>query len=90
MPDPLERLERHLTAAQDELNKARKLIKRTTLDYSTNFEYVAHAMADALRVQLQVYEQRPDLTPEHLKPDWATNVPPDATWTREFDDDDNS
>ena len=83
--DALTQLDQHLTVATTSLNEAGRILKRTELHYSTNIRRIVEAMASILAVQLEIYELRPDLTPEHLTPGWASSAPHDAPWKREDD-----
>lgn len=80
--DLLEQLNERLESASVALGKASTLIKHTQLDYRTNFDRVAEALATILAIQLAIFEHRPDLRPDHLKPEWNSSAPPDAVWKR--------
>ncbi len=81
--DQLVELNDALAAASGTLDSARKLIKRTQLDYHGNIVRIAKALETILEIQLEIYEHRPELKPDHLKPDWNSSAPPDSNWERE-------
>jgi hypothetical protein len=70
----LDALDRDLNRATKLLGDCARRIRRTELSHSENRRLIGQALAKILQIQLQIYERRPDLTPEHLTKEW--NDPP--------------
>jgi len=65
----LDRLDRQLTKSARILDDSARLIRE--LDFGKeNIGRIAEALVMIFEIQNQIYEQRPDLTPEHLKKEW--------------------
>ena len=65
----LDRLNRQLTKSARTLDDSARLIR--DLDFGKeNIGRIAEALVQIFEIQNQIYEQRPDLTPEHLKKEW--------------------
>jgi len=65
----LDRLDRQLTKSARILDDSARLIR--DLDFGKeNIGRIAEALVMIFEIQNQIYEQRPDLTPEHLKKEW--------------------
>ena len=65
----LDHLDRQLTKSARILDECARLIR--DLDFGKeNIGRIAEALVQIFEIQNQIYEQRPDLTPEHLKKEW--------------------
>jgi hypothetical protein len=66
----LERLNRQLAMSSRMLDDCAGLIRDLELNPKENIRRIGEALVLIFDVQDQIYEQRPDLTPEHLKKEW--------------------
>ncbi len=63
----LEELNNLLTEATRLLDKAASQIRDLNLNKQTNIRKVGEALVLAFEIQRDIYERRPDLTPDFLK-----------------------
>ncbi len=63
----LDRLDSQLRQAAKLLNDCAKLIRDIQLDSKSNIRRIGEALVNVFEIQNQIYERRPDLTPDHLK-----------------------
>jgi len=73
----LERLNRQLELSTGMLGDCSRLIRDLELNHHENIRRIGEALMLIFDIQGQIYEQRPDLTPEHAKKGW--NRPKSAT-----------
>ena len=66
----LERLDRQLAMSTRMLGDCAGLIRDLELNTKENLRRIGEALALIFAIQDHIYEQRPDLTPEHLKKEW--------------------
>ena len=63
-------LDRQLTKSARMLSDCARLVKDLDFNRRENMKRIAAALTTIFEVQNQIYERRPDLTPEHLKKEW--------------------
>jgi hypothetical protein len=63
----LERLNQLLTEAAKLLDDAASEIRDSQLATDRNVKRIGEALASISEIRLEVYQQRPDLAPKHLK-----------------------
>ena len=73
----IERLNRQLELSTGMLGDCSRLIRDLELNPNENIRRIGEALLLIFDIQSQIYEQRPDLTPEHAKKGW--NRPKSAT-----------
>jgi hypothetical protein len=73
----LERLNRQLAMSWMMLGDCSRLIRDLELNHEENIRRIGNALLLIFDILDQIYEQRPDLTPEHVKKEW--NRPRSAT-----------
>jgi len=66
----LDRLNRQLTKSARTLGDCAALIVDLRFSSSENVRRIGNALVMIFEIQNQIYEQRPDLTPEHVKKEW--------------------
>ena len=64
----LDSLDARLTRAARLLDQSAALIRDLDLDSETNIRKIGEALANVFEIQNDIYEKRPDLMPDHLKP----------------------
>jgi hypothetical protein len=67
----IEQLEAQLRLVSRELNQAAKLIRDNNLNASANIRRIAVALGEITDIMLQIYQVRPDLTPDQMRPEWG-------------------
>ena len=78
----LERLDRQLAMSSSILGDCAALIRDLDLNAHENIRRIGETLQRLFAIQRQIYELRPDLTPEYLKKEW--NRPMSATEGREY------
>lgn len=63
----LEKLDMQLTAAAEILASSTKYIKELDLRRRENIRLIGEALAHIFDILDQIYEERPDLMPQHLR-----------------------
>jgi hypothetical protein len=66
----LDYLDRQLTKSVRMLDYCARLVHDLDFNRQENMRKIADALVLIFEIQNQIYEQRPDLTPEHLKKEW--------------------
>ncbi|HJX60958.1 MAG TPA: hypothetical protein VJ578_00185 [Dehalococcoidia bacterium] len=66
----LERLNRQLAMSWRMLGDCSRLIRDLELNHEENIRRIGDALLLIFDILGQIYELRPDLTPEHLKKEW--------------------
>jgi chromosome segregation ATPase len=66
----LDRLDIQLNKSARTLDTCRALIRDLDLKPDENIRRIGEALVKIFEIQDQIYERRPDLTPEHLKEGW--------------------
>ena len=66
----LERLNRQLAMSSSMLGDCSRLIRDLELNHEENIRRIGEALVRIIDIQGQIWELRPDLTPEHAKKEW--------------------
>ena len=67
MDNSLENLDLLLKESTEKLDAAAKMIKDLEIDRSQNIRKIGESLVNIFEIQLQIYEIRPDLKPDHLE-----------------------